>query len=124
MSKFVRPKIHSSPSKKTSLYSRIASLRVAIAKVTKKQAKFNDYISAGGRGLLDVHPNWITALAWPRHKGLFEGRLGLCTDNLLVGRIDGAIVLIDVVDSSSMYKRQLDHCCRKDGEWSIRFLRS
>ena len=69
----------------------------------------------GGRGHLDIQPHWVTVLAFPQHKGLMEGCMGLTTDTLLVGRLDGSVAMIDIVDSSSFRRSELQHCSRKDG---------
>ena len=34
---------------------------------------------------------------------------------LLVGRMDGSLGLIEVLDTSSMHRTELEHCYRKDG---------
>ena len=44
-----------------------------------------------------------------------EGCMGLTTDTLLVGRLDGSVAMIDIVDSSSFRRSELQHCSRKDG---------
>lgn len=36
-------------------------------------------------------------------------------DMLLVGRMDGSLGLIEVLDSSTMHRTELEHCYRKDG---------
>ncbi len=41
-------------------------------------------LSIGGRGHLDIQPHWVTALAFPQHKGPMEGCMGLTTDMLLM----------------------------------------
>ncbi|XP_033842077.1 probable E3 ubiquitin-protein ligase HERC1 isoform X2 [Periophthalmus magnuspinnatus] len=67
----------------------------------------------GGKGLLDVQPHWVSALAWPRE----EAESLWCAepkDLLLVGRMDGTLGLIEVLDSSSMHRTELEHCYRKD----------
>ena len=70
----------------------------------------------GGQGHLDVQPHWVTALAWPQHKGLIEGTLGLSTDVLLVGRLDGSLAAIEVFDHTTFKRSELEHCSRKGGE--------
>ncbi|XP_077942009.1 putative E3 ubiquitin-protein ligase HERC1 isoform X9 [Gasterosteus aculeatus] len=67
----------------------------------------------GGKGLLDVQPHWVSALAWPREEAesLWCGEP---RDVLLVGRMDGSLGLIEVLDSSSMQRTELEHCYRKD----------
>lgn len=69
----------------------------------------------GGKGLLDVQPHWVSALAWPKEEAetLWCGEP---KDMLLVGRMDGSLGLIEVLDSSSMHRTELEHCYRKDGE--------
>ena len=66
---------------------------------------------AGGKGHLDIQQQWVTALAWPQSRGI-EGRLGLSMDTLLVGRHDGSLATIDVVDSSTFRCKELAHCYR------------
>ena len=68
----------------------------------------------GGCGHLDVQPHWTTALTWPIHKGVFEGSMGLATDCLLVGRLDGSLAVIDVV-GQNYRRKELEHCYRGDG---------
>ncbi|XP_061671695.1 probable E3 ubiquitin-protein ligase HERC1 isoform X2 [Syngnathoides biaculeatus] len=67
----------------------------------------------GGKGLLDVQPHWVSALAWPEDEAesLWSGEP---TDMLLVGRMDGSLGLIEVLDSCSMHRTELEHCYRKD----------
>ncbi|XP_061742965.1 probable E3 ubiquitin-protein ligase HERC1 isoform X4 [Nerophis ophidion] len=67
----------------------------------------------GGKGLLDVQPHWVSALAWPEEEpqSLWSGEP---TDMLLVGRMDGSLGLIEVLDSSRMRRTELEHCYRKD----------
>ena len=77
------------------------------------------FVYVGGQsGHLDVQPHWVTALAWPQSKGLIEGCLGLTTDSLLVGRVDGSVAVIEVFDSSTFCRRELQHCSRTGGKWS------
>ena len=77
---------------------------------------FGIYSYTGGRGYLDIQPHWVTVLAFPQHKGLMEGCLGITTDTLLVGRLDGSVAMIDVIDSSSFRRSELQHCSRNDGK--------
>uniref|UniRef100_A0A3Q3XB61 HECT-type E3 ubiquitin transferase n=1 Tax=Mola mola TaxID=94237 RepID=A0A3Q3XB61_MOLML len=67
----------------------------------------------GGKGLLDVQPHWVSALAWPKEEAetLWCGEP---KDMLLVGRMDGSLGLIEVLDSSNMHRTELEHCYRKD----------
>lgn len=71
-------------------------------------------IPEGGKGLLDVQPHWVSAVAWPEDEAesLWSGEP---TDMLLVGRMDGSLGLIEVLDSCSMHRTELEHCYRKDG---------
>lgn len=69
----------------------------------------------GGQGHLDVQPHWVTALAYPQHKGPLDGRLGLSMDQILIGRLDGSIGLLEIIDTSKMTRTELDHCYRKNG---------
>ncbi|XP_050402259.2 probable E3 ubiquitin-protein ligase HERC1 [Patella vulgata] len=74
----------------------------------------NIWIVGGSKGHLDLQPQWVTALAWPQTRGLFEGRSGLTVDCILVGSIDGRISVIEVYDSSSFHRKELQHCYRRD----------
>lgn len=75
------------------------------------------YQHVGGQsGHLDVQPHWVTALAWPQSKGLIEGCLGLTVDSLLVGRVDGSVAVIEVFDSSTFCRKELEHCSRAGGK--------
>lgn len=65
---------------------------------------------------MDVQPHWVTALAWPLSRCGLEGRLGLCVETLLVGRLDGSLAAIDVIDSSTFRRSELTHCYRLNGE--------
>ncbi|XP_072409417.1 probable E3 ubiquitin-protein ligase HERC1 isoform X1 [Chiloscyllium punctatum] len=67
----------------------------------------------GGKGLLDVQPHWVSALAWPE-EGPIASWAGDTLEVLLVGRMDGSLGLIEVVDSSTMHRLELEHCYRKD----------
>ncbi|XP_015230673.1 PREDICTED: probable E3 ubiquitin-protein ligase HERC1 [Cyprinodon variegatus] len=67
----------------------------------------------GGKGLLDVQPHWVSALAWPEEEAesLWCGEP---KDMLLVGRMDGSLGLIEVLDAADMHRVELEHCYRKD----------
>uniref|UniRef100_A0A3Q3SK21 HECT-type E3 ubiquitin transferase n=1 Tax=Mastacembelus armatus TaxID=205130 RepID=A0A3Q3SK21_9TELE len=67
----------------------------------------------GGKGLLDVQPHWVSALAWPEEEAesLWCGEP---KDMLLVGRMDGSLGLIEVLDTATMQRTELEHCYRKD----------
>ncbi|XP_078388638.1 putative E3 ubiquitin-protein ligase HERC1 isoform X9 [Cetorhinus maximus] len=67
----------------------------------------------GGKGLLDIQPHWVSALAWPE-EGPIASWAGDTLEVLLVGRLDGSLGLIEVVDSSTMHRLELEHCYRKD----------
>ncbi|XP_055518701.1 probable E3 ubiquitin-protein ligase HERC1 isoform X3 [Leucoraja erinacea] len=67
----------------------------------------------GGKGLLDVQPHWVSALAWPE-EGPVASWAGDTLEVLLVGRMDGSLGLIEVVDSCTMHRVELEHCYRKD----------
>ncbi|GFO36542.1 HECT and rld domain-containing e3 ubiquitin protein ligase family member 1, partial [Plakobranchus ocellatus] len=74
----------------------------------------NIWMIGGGRGHLIEHPQWVTALAWPGSKGMFEGRMGLVGDCLLVGRLDGTLGVIDMIDTQTYRSFDLDHCRRRN----------
>jgi len=44
-----------------------------------------------------------------------EGCLGLSVDCLLVGRVDGSVAVVEVFDSSTFCRRELQHCGRAGG---------
>ncbi|ERE75740.1 putative E3 ubiquitin-protein ligase HERC1-like protein [Cricetulus griseus] len=67
----------------------------------------------GGKGLVDIQPHWVSALAWPE-EGPATAWSGESPELLLVGRMDGSLGLIEVVDVSTMHRRELEHCYRKD----------
>ncbi|XP_066885802.1 probable E3 ubiquitin-protein ligase HERC1 isoform X20 [Kogia breviceps] len=67
----------------------------------------------GGKGLVDIQPHWVSALAWPE-EGPSSAWSGESPELLLVGRMDGSLGLIEVVDVSTMHRRELEHCYRKD----------
>lgn len=56
----------------------------------------------------------MSALAWPKEEAetLWCGEP---KDMLLVGRMDGSLGLIEVLDASSTHRTELEHCYRKDG---------
>lgn len=76
---------------------------------------YDFYHYEGGKGYLDIQPHWVTALTWPLSKGMFDGQLGLSTDVLLVGRLDGSLASIQTLDSSSYRRQELEHCYRRNG---------
>ena len=65
-----------------------------------------------------MQPHLVSALAWPQNKGIVNGQLGIAMDTLLVGRIDGSVDRIDVIDNASYQRRRLQHCSRNEGEES------
>uniref|UniRef100_A0A7M4EPI1 HECT-type E3 ubiquitin transferase n=1 Tax=Crocodylus porosus TaxID=8502 RepID=A0A7M4EPI1_CROPO len=67
----------------------------------------------GGKGLLDLQPHWVSALAWPEEVPIATWT-GDNPEVLLVGRMDGSLGLIEVVDVSTMHRLELEHCYRKD----------
>ncbi|XP_078688080.1 putative E3 ubiquitin-protein ligase HERC1 isoform X3 [Branchiostoma floridae x Branchiostoma belcheri] len=74
----------------------------------------NIWSVAGGRGHLDLQPCWVTAITWPQNKGLLDGRGLSGTDMLLIGRLDGSLALVEVLDSSTFNRVELEHCYRKE----------
>lgn len=74
----------------------------------------NIWTVGGGRGHLDIQPHWVSALAWSQSKPVFGGCAWLNTERLLVGRLDGSLAYIDVVDNSSFRRHELQHCYRRD----------
>ncbi|XP_071845609.1 probable E3 ubiquitin-protein ligase HERC1 isoform X3 [Apostichopus japonicus] len=73
----------------------------------------NIWFTTGGRGQLDVQPNIVTALAWPQTKLFFEGRAGTSTDLLLIGRLDGSIGMLEVLDHTTYHRVELEQCYRE-----------
>ncbi|KAJ3593562.1 hypothetical protein NHX12_005896, partial [Muraenolepis orangiensis] len=67
----------------------------------------------GGKGILDIQPHWVSALAWPEAEAISLW-CGEPKDVLLVGRMDGSLGLIEVLDASTMHRTELEHCWRKD----------
>ncbi|XP_042200055.1 probable E3 ubiquitin-protein ligase HERC1 [Callorhinchus milii] len=67
----------------------------------------------GGKGLLDLQPHWVSALAWPE-EGPVACWAGDTLEVLLVGRMNGSLGLIEVVNSSTMHRIELEHCYRMD----------
>ncbi|GFS09340.1 HECT and RLD domain-containing E3 ubiquitin protein ligase family member 1, partial [Elysia marginata] len=74
----------------------------------------NIWMIGGGRGHLIEQPQWVTALTWPGSKGMFEGWMGFISDCLLVGRLDGTIGVIDMIDTQTYRSFDLDHCRRRN----------
>ncbi|KAJ7425197.1 hypothetical protein WISP_24460 [Willisornis vidua] len=70
-------------------------------------------VSPGGKGLLDLQPHWVSALAWPE-EGPAAAWTGDAPEFLLIGRMDGSLAIIEVVDISAMHRLELEHCYRKD----------
>ncbi|XP_043933675.1 probable E3 ubiquitin-protein ligase HERC1 isoform X2 [Protopterus annectens] len=77
------------------------------------EKRVNIWLVNGGKGLLDVQPHWVSALAWPE-EGPVASWAGDTLEVLLIGRIDGSLGLIEVVDASTMHRLELEHCYRKD----------
>jgi len=69
---------------------------------------------SGGKGHLDLQPYLVTALTWPQNKGLMEGQNDRSCDTLLIGRLDGSIGMVEVIDSTTYARKELEHCYRKD----------
>ncbi|XP_062869323.1 probable E3 ubiquitin-protein ligase HERC1 isoform X2 [Trichomycterus rosablanca] len=67
----------------------------------------------GGKGLLDIQPHWVSSLAWPENEA-GGPCAGESHELLLVGRIDGTLSLLEVLDPSNMQRTELQHCYRKD----------
>ncbi|XP_025019967.1 probable E3 ubiquitin-protein ligase HERC1 isoform X1 [Python bivittatus] len=67
----------------------------------------------GGKGLLDIQPHWVSALTWPEESPS-AAWTGDSPEFLLVGRMDGSLGLIEVLDVSTMHRIELEHCYRKD----------
>ncbi|XP_066503891.1 probable E3 ubiquitin-protein ligase HERC1 isoform X4 [Hoplias malabaricus] len=67
----------------------------------------------GGKGLLDIQPHWVSSLAWPENE---PGCLwaGEPRELLLVGRMDGTLGLLEMLDGFNLQRTELQHCYRKD----------
>ncbi|TRY89487.1 hypothetical protein DNTS_016060 [Danionella cerebrum] len=69
--------------------------------------------SVSGKASLDVQPYWVSSLAWPEEEaGSLWG--GEPQELLLVGRMDGTLGLLEVLDDSDIQRTELQHCSRKD----------
>lgn len=62
-----------------------------------------------------MQPHWVSALAWPEEE-VESLWCGEPKDMLLVGRMDGSLGLIEVLDAADMHRSELEHCYRKDGK--------
>jgi len=69
----------------------------------------------GSRGLLDTQSHWVSALSWPTHKSMVGGCLGMTSDTLLVGCIDGSVAALEILGGTSFKKNELDYCKRENG---------
>ncbi|KTF92774.1 hypothetical protein cypCar_00003724 [Cyprinus carpio] len=67
----------------------------------------------GGKASLDLQPHWVSSLAWPEEEAgsLWSGEP---RELLLVGRMDGTLGLLEVLDDSDLQRTELQHCFRKD----------
>ncbi|KAL4227435.1 putative E3 ubiquitin-protein ligase herc1 [Mactra antiquata] len=74
----------------------------------------NIWTIGGSQGHLDIQSHYVSALAWPQCKPAYGGCLWLNTDRLLVGRLDGTVAYIDVLDSSTFRQEELPHCSRSN----------
>ncbi|XP_021370838.1 probable E3 ubiquitin-protein ligase HERC1 isoform X1 [Mizuhopecten yessoensis] len=72
----------------------------------------NVWSTGGCKGILDVQDHWVSALAWPSHKSMVGGCLGMTTDILLVGRLDGSLAVLEILGGSSFNRKELEHCSR------------
>ncbi len=72
------------------------------------------FCTQGGKASLDLQPHWVSSLAWPEEEaGSLWG--GEPRELLLVGRMDGTLGLLEVLDDSDLQRTELQHCFRKDG---------
>lgn len=63
---------------------------------------------------MELQPHWVSSLTWPEEEaGSLWG--GEPRELLLVGRMDGTLGLLEVLDDSDMQRTELQHCFRKDG---------
>ncbi|XP_052792636.1 probable E3 ubiquitin-protein ligase HERC1 isoform X1 [Mya arenaria] len=74
----------------------------------------NIWATGGGRGHLDIQPHCVTALTWAQCKPVFGGQMWLNTDRLVVGRLDGSLAYIDILDDAGCDRHELEHCYRQD----------
>ena len=94
----------------------IESIFLCMIRINRVEADYSAVLFiTGGRGHLVKQNQWVTALSWPGSKGMFEGRIGLVGDTLLVGRLDGTLAMVDMVDSSTFRCFELEHCRRRNG---------
>uniref|UniRef100_T1JES7 HECT-type E3 ubiquitin transferase n=1 Tax=Strigamia maritima TaxID=126957 RepID=T1JES7_STRMM len=64
---------------------------------------------SGGYGHLDIQPQMVTALAYPRMSLDDEGRI---VDCLLIGRIDGSVAIINHMDDGTFVRCEMENACR------------
>jgi len=50
-------------------------------------------------------------MTWPMSRGFMDGHV-TTMDNLLVGRVDGSLAVVEVFDKSSIARVELEHCSR------------
>ncbi|XP_048583459.1 probable E3 ubiquitin-protein ligase HERC1 isoform X5 [Nematostella vectensis] len=73
--------------------------------------KLNIWSSAGNQGNLDIQPHVITCMTWPVSRGFLES--GVVTmDSLLIGRADGSVAVVEVLDKCSVARVEMEHCTR------------
>ena len=53
-------------------------------------------------------------MTWPMSRGFLESQVGVM-DSLLLGRIDGSLAVVEVLDKSSFNRLELDQCHREGG---------
>lgn len=68
---------------------------------------------------MDVQFYFVFVLIWLEYKGMVGGCFGLIIDFFLIGRLDGILVYIDVFDSFSFKRYELEYCYRENG---MRFI--
>ena len=67
-----------------------------------------------GRCNLDIQPHHVTCLTWPVSRGFLDTQVGI-VDSLLVGRIDGSLAVVEMLDRNSFTRLELDKCARLGG---------
>lgn len=67
-----------------------------------------------GRCNLDIQPHHVTCITWPVSRGFLNSQVGI-VDSLLVGRINGSLAVVEMIDRNSHTRLEVDHCSRHGG---------
>ncbi|XP_068741343.1 probable E3 ubiquitin-protein ligase HERC1 [Montipora capricornis] len=71
----------------------------------------NVWTVTDGRCNLDIQPHHVTCLTWPVSRGFLDTQVGI-VDSLLVGRIDGSLAVVEMLDRNSFTRLELEKCAR------------